>query len=70
MLFERIFNVRRKSRLSQEQLVERIGVSRQTISKWKSGEPMSELEKLLVLSECFNIILDELVKEEVFYWKI
>jgi len=64
MLSERIYQFRRKNGLSQEQLAERIGVSRQAISKWESGTSTPELEKLLALSKCFNITLDELVKDE------
>ncbi len=64
MLSERIYQFRRKSGLSQEQLAEKVGVSRQAISKWESGASTPELEKLLELSKCFNITLDELVKEE------
>ena len=64
MLSERIYKFRRESGLSQEQLAEKIGVSRQSISKWESGTSTPELEKLLALSECFNITLDELVREE------
>lgn len=64
MLSERIYMYRRKNGLSQEQLAEKIGVSRQAISKWESGTSTPELEKLLALSECFNITLDDLIKEE------
>ena len=67
MLSERIYKFRRKSGLSQEQLAEKIGVSRQAISKWESGTSTPELEKLLALSECFHITLDDLVKEETIY---
>lgn len=64
MLSERIYRFRRKSGLSQEQLAEKVGVSRQAVSKWESGTSTPELEKLLALSECFQITLDELVKED------
>ena len=64
MLSERIYQFRRRSGLSQEQLAEKIGVFRQAISKWESGASTPELEKLLALSECFHITLDELVREE------
>ena len=64
MLSERIYKFRRKSGLSQEQLAEKIGVSRQAISKWESGTSTPELEKLLALSDCSSITLDELVKDE------
>ena len=66
MLSERIYQFRRNSGLSQEQLAEKIGVSRQAISKWESGISTPELEKLLALSECFGITIDELVKDEAF----
>ena len=65
MLSERIYQFRRRCGLSQEQLAEKIGVSRQAVSKWESGTSTPELEKLLALSECFQISLDELVKEEI-----
>lgn len=64
MLSEKIYTLRRKNGLSQEQLAERIGLSRQSISKWESGTSTPELEKLVALSECFHVSLDELVKDE------
>ena len=48
MLSERIYQFRRNSGLSQEQLAEKIGVSRQAISKWESGISTPELEKLKI----------------------
>jgi len=60
MLSERIYTLRRKSGLSQEQLAEKIGVSRQAVSKWESGTSTPELEKLIALSKCFHITVDEL----------
>lgn len=64
MLSEKIYRLRRQSGLSQEQLAEKLGVSRQAISKWESGSSVPELDKLTALSECFHITLDELVREE------
>ena len=61
MLSEKIYALRRKSGLSQEQLAEKIGVSRQAISKWEGGLSTPELDKLKALSEYFNITVDELV---------
>lgn len=61
MLSEKIYALRRKSGLSQEQLAEKIGVSRQAISKWEGGLSTPELDKLKALSECFHVTLDELV---------
>lgn len=60
MLSEKIYTLRRKSGLSQEQLAEKIGVSRQAVSKWEGGQSAPELDKLKALSECFQITMDEL----------
>lgn len=64
MLSEKIYTLRRKNGLSQEQLAEKIGVSRQAISKWEGGLSTPELDKLKALSECFHITLDELTGEQ------
>ena len=60
MLSEKIYQLRRKNGLSQEQLAEKIGVSRQAISKWESGASTPGLDKLRALSECFQVTMDEL----------
>lgn len=60
MLSENIYSLRRKSGMSQEQLAEKIGVSRQAISKWEGGLSTPELDKLKSLSECFQVSIDEL----------
>lgn len=60
MLPEKIYALRRRSGLSQEQLAQRIGVSRQAISKWEGGQSTPELDKLKALSECFQVTMDEL----------
>lgn len=65
MLSEKIYTLRRKSGLSQEQLAEKIGVSRQAISKWEGGLSTPELDKLRALSEFFHVSMDELTSEEV-----
>lgn len=64
MLSEKIYALRRKSGLSQEQLAEKIGVSRQAISKWEGGLSTPELDKLKALSEFFHVTMDELVSEQ------
>ena len=58
MLAENLYALRRKSGLSQEQLAEKIGVSRQAISKWEGGQSTPEL------SECFQVTIDELTGNE------
>ena len=62
MLSEKIYTLRRKSGLSQEQLAEKIGVSRQAVSKWEGGLSVPELDKLKALSECFHVTIDELTE--------
>lgn len=51
--------------LSQEKLAEVIHVSRQTISNWETGKSYPDLQSLLLLSDQFNISLDELIKGDV-----
>ena len=51
--------------MTQEKLAERMGVSRQTISKWETGEVYPELDKLLELSRLFSCTLDALLKEDL-----
>ncbi len=64
MLSEKIYTLRRKCGLSQEQLAEKLGVSRQAVSKWESGTSSPEIDKLILLSEFFNVSIDYLVKEQ------
>lgn len=64
MLSEKIYQLRRKSGLSQEQLAEKIGVSRQAVSKWEGGLSTPDLDKLKALSECFQVTIDELTKDQ------
>ena len=58
--------LRKQRRVTQEQLAEQMNVSRQTISKWESGEMTPELPKLLELCELFSCKLDALVREDMF----
>ena len=61
---EKLVNLRKKHSLSQEQVAEKLKVARQTISKWELGETTPEMDKLIIMSELYNITLDELIKEE------
>lgn len=63
MLSEKLYQLRKKSGLSQEQLAERLNVSRQSISKWESGSSTPESEKLIAISEYFGVTLDYLMKD-------
>lgn len=63
-LSEKLYTLRKKSGLSQEQLAEQLGVSRQAISKWESGQSIPESDKLVVISNYFKVSLDYLLKED------
>lgn len=60
---EKLINLRRREGMSQEQLADRLGVTRQSVSKWESGAVMPELVKLIALSEMFGVSVDYLVKD-------
>ena len=63
-LSEKLYTLRKISGLSQEQLAEQLRVSRQSISKWESGQSVPESDKLLAISDYFQVSLDYLMKEE------
>ncbi len=59
---EKLYELRKEKGISQEQLAEEIGVSRQAISKWESAKAMPESDKLILLSEYFGVSIDELLR--------
>ena len=61
---EKLIKLRKEAGLSQEELGNRLNVARQTVSKWELGETTPEMDKLIKISEIFNITLDSLIKEE------
>ena len=63
-LSQKLYSLRKKSGLSQEQLAEQLNVSRQAISKWESGISIPESDKLLAISKYFKVSLDYLMKED------
>lgn len=63
-LNEKIYHCRRKAGLSQEALAEKIGVSRQAISKWETGEASPEISKLPLLAKTFGVTADWLLSED------
>ena len=60
----KLYNLRKQKGLSQEELANRLNVSRQTISKWEVGDSTPEMEKLIAISDMFGISLDELVMDK------
>lgn len=61
---EKLIKLRKASGLSQEDLGNKLNVARQTVSKWELGDTDPEMEKLIELSNLFNVSIDELVKEK------
>ena len=59
---ERLMALRKKRGLSQEELGFELGVSRQTVSKWESGQSYPDFQRLVLLADYFDISLDELVR--------
>ena len=61
-LGENLQFIRKKENITQEQLAEQLGVSRQSISKWESDSSYPEMEKLLQLCKMFHCSLDDLMQ--------
>ncbi|OSB11537.1 helix-turn-helix domain-containing protein [Paraclostridium bifermentans] len=60
-LGEKLLDLRKKLGLSQEEVAEKLNVSRQTISKWETGQTVPELFKVKLLSELYNVSYDYLI---------
>ena len=63
-LADKLFELRKEKGWSQEKLAEQINVSRQSISKWESGQALPELEKVVELSKIFQVTTDYLLLED------
>lgn len=61
MLGERLYELRRKKNLSQEEMAEKLGVSRQTISKWETNQSQPDFDKIIPICQLFDISSEELL---------
>lgn len=61
MFCDNLISLRKLNRLSQEELAGKIGISRQTLSKYETGEALPDIIKCKELADIFNVSLDELV---------
>ena len=61
-LADRIQQLRKQKGISQEELADRVGVSRQAVSKWESAQSVPDLDKILLLSDYFEVTTDYLLK--------
>ncbi len=59
---EKLLTLRKANDMTQEQLAEKLDVSRQSVSKWESGQATPDLEKIVALSTVFNVTTDYLLK--------
>nr|WP_308741977.1 helix-turn-helix transcriptional regulator [uncultured Anaerocolumna sp.] len=59
---ERIQNLRKTKGISQEELANEVGVSRQAVSKWESGQSTPDIEKIIIMSDYFEVTTDYLIK--------
>ena len=62
-LGDRLLDLRKKSGLSQEEAAEKLGVSRQTVSKWETDQTVPELGKAKLISELYNVSYNYLISE-------
>lgn len=60
---EKLKEIRKNEGLSQEQLAEKIGVSRQAITKWETGKGLPDIENMVIIAEIFKTTLDELLRD-------
>ena len=65
ILSEKIIMLRKKYGWSQEELAERLDISRQSVSKWESGASIPDLERIVGMSQLFGVTTDYLLKDEM-----
>ncbi len=65
ILADKLVHLRKKSGMSQEELAEKMNVSRQAVSKWEGALSVPDLDRILQLSEIFGVTTDYLLKDEI-----
>ena len=61
---DKLQKIRKENNITQEQLADKLNVSRQAVSKWESGTAYPDTEKLIQISKIFNVSLDELINDD------
>lgn len=64
MFKENLISLRKLNHMSQEELAEKLGISRQTLSKYETGESIPDIERSKAIADAFGVSLDELVNYE------
>ncbi len=67
MDFNNLKLFRKKSGLTQEQLAEQVGVSRQAIAKWENGDALPDIDNLVALADIYGVTIDSLVRNVASY---
>lgn len=65
ILADKIIDLRKKNGWSQEELAEKLDVSRQSVSKWESAQSVPDMKRILMMSELFGVSTDYLLKDNV-----
>ena len=65
ILADKIIRLRKKNGWSQEELADKMNVSRQAVSKWEAAQTTPDLEKILLLGNLFGVTTDYLLKDEL-----
>ena len=60
MFRDNLIQMRKINRLTQEDVAEKVGVTRQAVAKWESGETVPDLDKCKILADLFGVTLDDL----------
>ena len=64
-LSDNLKRIRKEHNLSQEELAEKLGVSRQSVSKWESGTAFPEMDKVIQICKIFNVNMDDLMNQDI-----
>ena len=62
---ENLTELRKINHLTQEDIAEKVGVSRQSVAKWESGETVPDLDKCKILADIFSVSLDDLANYDI-----
>ncbi|HQC35915.1 MAG TPA: helix-turn-helix transcriptional regulator, partial [Bacillota bacterium] len=65
ILADKIIELRKKNGWSQEELAEKLGVSRQSISKWEGAQSLPDMNRIIKMSELFGVSTDILLRDEL-----
>ena len=65
ILADKIIYLRKKNGWSQEELAEKLGVTRQSVSKWEGAQSVPDLERILQIGKVFGVSTDYLLKDDM-----